>query len=64
MILEYPLWVIIVSVMLIIICFSYTLTFIENLLEGDKRIASQSKKVAIICLVLALLTPIIYSLIA
>ncbi|WP_226670308.1 hypothetical protein [Metabacillus litoralis] len=55
-------WVGIISVLLIVVCFSYTLNFIENLHNGDKRIAKQSKIVAIICLGLALLIPFVYSL--
>jgi len=57
-------WTGIVSVFLIILCFSYSLTFIENLHNGDKRNARQSKVVAIICLSLALLIPYVYSLIS
>ncbi|MCT2536264.1 hypothetical protein NC661_13490 [Aquibacillus koreensis] len=57
-------WISIISVLLIILCFSYTLTFIENIHQGDKRIAKQSKLVAIMCLGLGLLIPIVFILIA
>ncbi|MCP3026442.1 hypothetical protein [Halobacillus sp. A5] len=57
-------WISFISILLIILCFSYTLNFIENLQKGDKRLANQSKMVAIICLGLALFIPFVYSLIA
>ncbi len=57
-------WVSMISILLLILCFIFTLNFIENLQEGDKRIAKQSKIVAIICLALSLFIPIFYFLIA
>ncbi|MDC3418426.1 hypothetical protein [Aquibacillus salsiterrae] len=57
-------WVGFISISLIILCFFYTLSFIENLQEGDKRIAVQSKIVAIVCLGLSLFIPFIFILIA
>ncbi|MFJ7934561.1 hypothetical protein [Sporosarcina sp. NPDC096371] len=55
-------WVGIISVLFIIFCFSYTLSFIENVHKEDERITRQSKLAAIICLSIALLTPILYVL--
>ncbi|KSU63673.1 hypothetical protein AS034_05345 [[Bacillus] enclensis] len=43
-----------ISISLFILCFSFTLNFIESLHEGDKRVAVQSKIVAIVCLGLSL----------
>ncbi|RPF53977.1 hypothetical protein EDC24_1165 [Aquisalibacillus elongatus] len=60
---EVPFWIIFVSIIFFIICFSYTLTFMEYLQNGEKRGARQSKVVAIICLSLAFLIPFIYSLV-
>lgn len=57
-------WIVFISIILIILCFSYTLSFIEYLKEGDKRVAKQSKIVAIVCLVLSLFIPFVYILIA
>ncbi|WP_411955067.1 hypothetical protein ACKXGF_04680 [Alkalibacillus sp. S2W] len=53
----------VISITLLILCFSYTLHFVENLNKGDERIAKQSKKVAIVSLALALVIPFVYSLI-
>ncbi|MDQ0160772.1 hypothetical protein J2S77_002779 [Alkalibacillus salilacus] len=52
-----------ISITLLILCFSYTLHFVENLHKGDERIVKQSKKVAIVSLALALVIPFVYSLI-
>ena len=52
--LEIPSWISIVSVSLILFCYYFTLTFIESLHNGEKRITKQSKIAAIICLALAL----------
>lgn len=51
-------WIGIASVLLVIFCFYFTLTFFENLHKGDERITKQSKLAAIICLGLALLIPV------
>lgn len=56
-------WIGIISVLLLILCFYFTLTFIEELQKGDERIIKQSKMSAIICLGLALIIPIVYNLI-
>ncbi|MFD2043016.1 hypothetical protein ACFSTA_01700 [Ornithinibacillus salinisoli] len=61
--LETAVWVGSISILLIIFCFYFTLTFIEKLHEGDTRITKQSKLAAIICLGLALFIPFLYSLI-
>ncbi|GEL77402.1 hypothetical protein TMU01_16370 [Tenuibacillus multivorans] len=55
--------VVIVSVLLTILCFYYTLTFIENLQKGDERVTNQSKMAAIICFALAFIIPAFYYLI-
>lgn len=55
-------WIGIVSVLLLTICFYFTLTFIEELQKGDERIIRQSKIAAIISLGLALIIPIVYIL--
>ena len=51
-------WLNILSIVFIILCFYFTLSFIENLHKGDERITKQSKMAAIICLGLALLIKI------
>jgi hypothetical protein len=47
-------WLSFISISLFILCFFFTLNFIENLHEGDKRVAVQSKITAIVCLGLSL----------
>lgn len=54
-------WAQVISVLLIIFSFYFTLTFFENLHKGDKRITKQSKLAAIVCFGLALLIPVLYS---
>lgn len=56
-------WIGILSSILIILCFYFTLSFIENLRTGDERVIKQSKISAVVCLTLALLLPMAYSLI-
>lgn len=53
-------WIGIVSIVLIILCFYFTLTFFEHLRKGDERISKQSKIAATICIALALLIPATY----
>ncbi|SET71346.1 hypothetical protein SAMN05216389_12243 [Oceanobacillus limi] len=55
-----PVGIGIISIVLIICCFYYTLTFIENLKGDDERVAKQSKVAAIVCLSLALIIPFVY----
>lgn len=55
-------WVGIITILFIILCFTFTLSFIENVQKEDERITKQSKTAAIICLSVALLTPILYIL--
>ncbi|WP_082232787.1 hypothetical protein [Halobacillus massiliensis] len=53
-------WLNIFTVGFVILCFYFTLTFIENVHNrGEERITKQSKAAAIICLVIALFIPII-----
>ena len=56
-------WIGILSTVLWIASFYFTLTFIESLRNSDGRIIKQSKLAAVVCLALALLLPIAYSLI-
>lgn len=53
-------WPGIISVVLIIFCFYFTLTFFESLHKDDERITKQSKLAAVICLGLALIIPAFY----
>ncbi|WP_313893095.1 hypothetical protein [Psychrobacillus sp.] len=55
-------WIGILSTLLMILCFYFTLTFFENLRKNDERITKQSKIAAIICFALALIIPSIYNL--
>ncbi|WP_299094240.1 hypothetical protein [uncultured Metabacillus sp.] len=57
---EIASWVGIISLLLIVFCFYFTLTFFENLYKNDERITKQSKLAAVICLGLALFIPILY----
>jgi hypothetical protein len=56
-------WLGIISIVFIIFCFYFTLSFIENLHKGDERITRQSKLAAIICLGFALLIPVLFNFI-
>jgi cell division protein FtsW (lipid II flippase) len=53
-------WMGILSVVFLIFCFYFTLTFIENIKKDDERVAKQSKLAAILCLAVALLIPAYY----
>lgn len=55
-------WLGIVSTILIILCFYFSLTFFQNLKSGDERIIKQSKLAAVICFAIGLLLPALYSL--
>ena len=61
--LDIPSWVGIVSIVFHILTLYFVLSFIENLHKDDERIAKQSKIVAMICLIIALLFPALYSFI-
>jgi hypothetical protein len=50
----------IILILLIVLCFYFTLTFFESLRKGDERIIKQSKFAAIICMAIALIIGIIY----
>lgn len=52
----------IISILLFIFCFYFTLNFIESIHEGDGRVTKQSKLMAIVCLVLSLFIPVLYNL--
>ncbi len=62
---EIASWLGIISIVFIILCFYFTLSFIENLHKDkdDERITKQSKTAAIICLGSALLIPVLFNLI-
>jgi len=51
------IWLIVISIVLIIFSFYFTLSFIESLKAEDKRVTSQYKFTAITFLGLALLIP-------
>jgi hypothetical protein len=52
----------ILSYILIILCFYFTLTFFHSLKSNDERVITQSKIAAVICLSLGLLIPLLNSL--
>lgn len=54
-------WFNIISILLIVLCFSLTLNFFQHLKSGDEQRMEQSKKGAVISLALALLIPAIYN---
>lgn len=56
------IWVQAIAVVLIVLSFYFTLTFFQQLKSDDARIANQSKRVAVICLALALAIPAFYNL--
>jgi diacylglycerol kinase len=60
------IWVLVacslVVLMLIVLIFNFTLTFLEALHENNKRLAKQNKNAATFCVFLTLFIPIIYSL--
>ncbi|WP_419959614.1 hypothetical protein [Psychrobacillus sp. BM2] len=55
-------WAGIISTVLIILCFYFTLTFFQYLKQGDDRLTRQSKFGAVICLAASLLIPTLYNL--
>lgn len=55
-------WSGVLSTILIILCFYFTLTFFQHLREEDKRAIKQSKIAATICLALALLIPVFFNM--
>ncbi len=55
-------WVGIVSALLFVASFYFTLTFFEQLKSEDGRVRKQSKIAAVICLTVALLLPAVYQL--
>lgn len=55
-------WVGIFSMVFIILCFYFTLTFFQYLKQGDARLTRQSKFGAVICLGVGLLIPALYNL--
>ena len=55
-------WLSILTPVLLIACFYFTLTFFESLRKGDERVTKQSKLAATMCIALALLIPAVYTL--
>ena len=55
-------WMGIVSALLFVASFYFTLTFFEHLKSHDGRVRKQSKIAAVICLAVALLLPAVYQL--
>ena len=46
-----------------ILCFYFTLSFFENLKKGNERLIRQSKFAAVVCMALAILAPVVLSLV-
>lgn len=55
-------WMGIISALLFVASFYFTLTFFEQLKSEDVRVRKQSKIAAVICLAVALLLPAVYQL--
>ena len=55
-------WISILSTILIVLCFYFSLTFFHHLKSGDERLIKQSKLAAVFCLATSLLIPAFYSL--
>jgi hypothetical protein len=55
-------WLGILSMILIVLCLYFSLTFFQHLKSGDDRLIKQSKLAAVFCLALGLLIPALYSL--
>jgi hypothetical protein len=54
-------WIGIISIILFILCFYFTLTFFQYLHKEDERITRQSKIAATLCIALALIIPVVYN---
>ena len=55
-------WLGILSTILIVLTFYFSLTFFQHLKLDDERLIKQSKLAAVFCLALSLLIPALYSL--
>ena len=55
-------WLGVLTPILMIACFYFTLTFFESLRKDDERVTKQFKLAATICIALALIIPAIYNL--
>jgi hypothetical protein len=55
-------WLGILSTILIVLCFYFSLTFFQHLKSGDERLINQSKFAAIFCLAASLVIPALYNL--
>lgn len=61
--LDIPNWTIILSVVFLCLCFYFTLSFIESIQDGEKRVVKQSKSAAVLCFAAAFLIPVCVSFI-
>lgn len=55
-------WIGIVSNLFIVLCFYFTLTFLQHLKADNKDQTEESKKGAVLCFAIALLVPVIYNI--
>ncbi|MFF2753006.1 hypothetical protein ACFVR1_04505 [Psychrobacillus sp. NPDC058041] len=55
-------WLGILSTILIVLCFYFSLSFFQHLKTGEERLIKQSKFAAVFCLAMSLLIPALYSL--
>ncbi|MEI5909096.1 hypothetical protein WAK64_18765 [Bacillus spongiae] len=54
-------WIGVLSIILLVLCFYFSLTFFQYLKLGDERTIKQSKLAAVSFLALGLLIPALYS---
>lgn len=55
-------WLGILSLILIVLCFYFSLSFFQYVKSGNERLSKQSKSVAVLCLALSLLIPAIFNI--
>ena len=55
-------WLGILSTILIVLCFYFSLTFFQHLKIGDERLIKQAKFAAVLCLAMSILIPALHSL--
>ncbi len=54
-------WLGVLSTVLLILSIYFTFSFLEHLKDGDKRLRTQSKILALVCIASALMIPSIYN---
>ena len=59
---EMGIWLGIFSALMFVVCLYFALTYFEHLKHGENRLIKQSKIVAVISLMLALMVPAFYQL--